>query len=69
MIEYFGKTKEDWFTKKASSGKWHSSHDTFDVFFAAIDAEQFSACFSHWVAGLSDLTDGEVNAIDGKTVR
>ena len=37
--------------------------------YAAIDAGQFSDCFSRWVADLASLTKGEVIAIDGKCLR
>jgi hypothetical protein len=46
-----------------------ASHDTFGDVFAALDTEQFSECFSHWVADLATLSQGEVIAIDGKTLR
>ena len=42
------------------------SHDTFGDVFAVIDTEEFSDCFSKWVADLANLTEGEVIAIDGK---
>ena len=45
------------------------SHDTFGDVFAAIDTEQFSDCFSNWVADLANLTEREVIAIDGKCFR
>ena len=34
-----------------------------------LDPEQFSACFMDWVCSVSDLAQGEVVAIDGKTLR
>jgi hypothetical protein len=37
--------------------------------YAAIDTDQFSDCFSRWVADLASLTEGEVIAIDGKCLR
>ena len=69
MIEAFGKAKEDWFTEQLNLQHGIPSHDTFGDVFAAIDNEQFSRCFSNWVADLAELTSGEVIAIDGKTVR
>ena len=45
------------------------SHDTFGEVYAAIDTEQFSVCFSRWVADLATITEGEVIAIDGKCLR
>jgi len=44
-------------------------HDTFGDFFALIDTEAFSECFSKWVADLATLTEGGVIAIDGKCQR
>lgn len=69
MIEEFGQAKEDWLTEQLGLTHGIPSHDTFGYVFAAIDTEQFSACFTRWVADLANLTDGEVIAIDGKTVR
>lgn len=68
-VEQFGKAKESWFTEQLGLVNGIPSHDTFGDVFAAIDTEQFSTCFSSWVADLSSLSDGEVIAIDGKTLR
>lgn len=69
MIEEFGKAKEDWFTEQLKLEHGIPSHDTFGDVFAALDTEQFSQCFSRWVADLAALSEGEVIAIDGKTLR
>ena len=69
MIEEFGQSKEAWFTKQLGLQHGIPSHDTLGDVFAAIDSEQFSQCFSSWVADLASLTSGDVIAIDGKTVR
>ncbi|CAG0903144.1 unnamed protein product, partial [Cyprideis torosa] len=45
------------------------SHDTFGDAFAAIDTEQFSQCFIRWVSDLATLSEGQIIAIAGKTVR
>ena len=37
--------------------------------FAGIDPEQFRHCFMDWVNSVSRLTQGEVIALDGKTLR
>ena len=68
-IEEFGKAKEEWFTDLLNLQHGIPSHDTFGDVFAAIDTEQFSECFSAWVADLASLTEGEVIAIDGKCLR
>ena len=72
-IEEFGKAKEDWFRRFLKLPNGIPSHDTFGRVFGLLDPEQFSACFSacfmDWVRSVSDLAQGEVVAIDGKTLR
>jgi predicted transposase YbfD/YdcC len=68
-IEEFGLAKEAWFTELLGLEHGIPSHDTFGEVYAAIDTDQFSACFSRWVADLASLTEGEVIAIDGKCLR
>ncbi len=69
MIEEFGKAKEQWLNKQLKLQHGIPSHDTFSAVFSAIDTEQFSECFSLWVADLATLSAGEIIAIDGKTLR
>ena len=45
------------------------SHDTFSRVFALINPTQFSECFLTWTQTLQTLTNGEVIALDGKTLR
>ena len=45
------------------------SHDTFRRVFGLIDADAFEACFAAWATSRIDTLDGEVVAIDGKTLR
>ncbi len=68
-IEEFGLAKQDWFPEQLGLIKGIPSHDTFGVFFAAIDHDQLSVCFSRWVVDLSSMTEGEVIAIDGICLR
>jgi predicted transposase YbfD/YdcC len=68
-IEAFGVAKAQWFTEILGLEHGIPSHDTFGAVYAAIDTEQFSVCFSRWVADLASLTAGEVIAIDGKCLR
>jgi len=41
----------------------------FAEVYAAIDTDQFSGCFSRWVADSVNITKGEIIAIDGKCLR
>ena len=59
-IELFGNCKEEWFRT------FLELPNTFGDVFARLDPEQFQRCFIEWIA---QLTQGEVVAIDGKTVR
>jgi len=68
-IEQFGHAKRKWFTAVLNLKQGIPSHDTFGRVFSLIDTQQFSRCFSRWVADLAELSDGEVIAIDGKCLR
>ena len=65
----FDKAKEDSFTELIELEYGIPSHDTFGDVFAVIDTEEFSECFSKWVAELANLIEGEVISIDGKCLR
>lgn len=68
-IELFGKCKEEWFKTFLELPNGIPSHDTFGDVFARLDPEQFQRCFIEWVQAVAEVTQGEVVAIDGKTVR
>lgn len=68
-IERFGKAKETWFTELLNLEFGIPSHDTLGDVFAAIDIENFSECFSNWVADLANLSNENIIAIDGKCLR
>ena len=68
-IEEFGHAKREWLEALLGLPNGIPSHDTFGRVFARLDAEQFEACFVRWVQHLHELTQGQLLAIDGKTVR
>ncbi len=45
------------------------SHDTFGRVFSMIDPAEFKRCFLSWIKAVSQITSGEIIAIDGKTLR
>ncbi len=68
-IEAFGKAKLKWLKGFLELPNGIPSHDTFGRVFARLNPEQFEGCFLKWIAAVSDLTSGQVIAIDGKAVR
>jgi len=68
-ISEFGKAKEDWFRQFLKLPNGVPSHDTFRRVFSLLSPEKFVGVFSKWVSALSEATDGEIVAIDGKTLR
>ncbi len=68
-MEAYGKAKQEWLATFLALPNGIPSHDTFGRVFAALDPDQFEACFLAWVQSAVTLTDGAVIACDGKTVR
>ena len=68
-MEEYGNAKREWFDTFLTLPSGIPSHDTFGRVFAALDPDQFQACFLAWVQSAVTLTDGAVIACDGKTVR
>ena len=68
-VELFDKSKEDWFSRLIELPNGIPSLDTFDRVFAMLGAKQFQGCFVDWVPAVSEVTGGQLIAIDGKTVR
>jgi predicted transposase YbfD/YdcC len=68
-IEEFGKAKMDWFRTFLELPNGIPSHDTFGRVFAVLDPDQFRRGFVSWIQAISRITDGEIVAFDGKTLR
>ncbi len=68
-IAAVGRGKREWFQQFLALPNGIPSHDTFWRVFRALDPLQFEECFLAWVRQVMRLTDGEVIAIDGKTLR
>jgi predicted transposase YbfD/YdcC len=68
-IALFGEAKEEWLKGWLELPNGIPSADTFRRVFELVDANAFQGCFIAWVQGVFQQTDGQVIAIDGKTVR
>lgn len=68
-IEIFGKRKEAWLKQFLRLENGIPSHDTFGDVFRMLNAEAFQRSFTRWIEGVFTVTQGQVIAIDGKTVR
>lgn len=68
-IELFGKSKRKWFKTFLDLPNGIPSHDTFGRVFSLIAPSHFQQCFINWVESVTDILEGQVVAIDGKTLR
>lgn len=68
-VATFGQAKYDWLKTFLELPNGIPSHDTFGDVFARLNPEQLQQCFLGWVRSVSQLTQAEVIAIDGKTLR
>ena len=68
-IEQFGKAKKEWLSEFLELPHGIMSHDTIERVFAVIDPVEFRESFASWIQAVTDITQGQVIAIDGKTLR
>ena len=68
-IEMYGNLKKEWLKQFLDLRHGIPSHDTFGRVFRLLKAEAFQACFLAWVKAISEVTEGQVIAIDGKELR
>ena len=68
-IELFGKSQLPWLRKYVPLANGIPSHDTLGRVFGMLDHNELSHAFSQWTNQLADLTNDEVIAIDGKTMK
>ena len=68
-VATFGKAKREWFQRFLELPPGIPSPDTFGRVFALLAPEQLQAGFLSWIQAVAQVTDGQVVAIDGKTLR
>lgn len=59
----------DWLKQHLPFAKGIASHDTFSRVFSLLNAKAFEACFTRWMQHLCPVLQGELIAIDGKSLR
>jgi predicted transposase YbfD/YdcC len=68
-IAKFGRTKREWLSRFLDLSSGIPSHDRFNAIFAALDPAEFEKCLLSWITSLHQISQGQVIAIDGKTLR
>jgi predicted transposase YbfD/YdcC len=68
-IEEYGEFKIDWLRRILELPNGIPSHDTIRRLFIRLDPEGLQRCFFSWVEAVREQTEGDVVAIDGKTLR
>ena len=68
-VELFGKSRKEWLSGFLELPNAIPYHHTFGRVFSMLDAERFQSCFVEWVRSVSEITEGQIVSIDGKTVR
>ncbi len=68
-IEEYGKDKYRWLKEFLELPNGIASHDTFGRVFSRLAPDEFQACFLSWVQAVSEISGGQIVAIDGKTLR
>jgi len=67
-MEMFAREQHEWLCKFLIMKNGAPSHDTFGDIFAVISPEAVTAAFTEWVESIRTKIDGEIVAIDGKTI-
>ena len=68
-LEEYGQAQAEWFTQILALPNGMLGHDTFRRVLSRLDPDELTQYFVSWTAALSDLSGGEIVAIDGKTLR
>ncbi len=68
-METSGKAKQEWLSGFLELPNCIPTSDTFWRVFGALDPEQFQACFLSWMNSVSQMSKGEMIALDGKQLR
>lgn len=68
-IENYGKAKQAWLGTFLELPNGIPSHDTIERLFARLRPAQLQQCFVNWVEAVFEISQGQLIALDGKTLR
>jgi predicted transposase YbfD/YdcC len=68
-IARWARTKTDWLAKFLDMSTGVPSHDRLNAVLGALRPAEFEQCLLNWITALHEITDGQIVAIDGKTLR
>lgn len=68
-IADFANARVEWLRQFVPLEGGAPSHDTISRVLSLIDPKGFEACFINWTKGIQSKTNGDILAVDGKTVR
>jgi len=68
-IYEFGEFKVSWLRNFSPFKNGISSHDVLSKLFSRLDTKTFNQCFIDWINSISEISNNEVIAIDGKIIR
>jgi hypothetical protein len=68
-IAEYGKKKWKWLAQFLDLSTGIPSHDRFNAVLGAIKPAEFEKCLLSWITALHEITEGQLVAIDGKTLR
>jgi predicted transposase YbfD/YdcC len=68
-IAKFGRVKQKWLSRFLDLKDGIPSHDRFNAILAAIKPSEFEACLLSWITALHEITERQIVAVDGKTLR
>jgi predicted transposase YbfD/YdcC len=68
-IAVWGRKKREWLATFLDLSGGIPSHDRFNAILAAINPAEFEKCLLSWIMALHEISEGQIVAIDGKTLR
>ena len=68
-IAAFGHSQRQWLAKFLDLSTGIPSHDRFNAILGALKVDEFQACLLELITQLHEVTEGQIVAIDGKTLR